>query len=275
MIKITKMDINNCNNNIYGHWINETIKPKLNPFPYTIIDNFLNNDTYNKINKEFANKPDDTWWKYNNPLEVKYAKDDIYNFGTNTKNLFYSLSSDKIINKMKEIFNIPDLEYDPYCHGGGLHMHPRNGRLNMHLDYEIHPYSKKKRRLNIILYMNEEWNKEWNGDTQLWNNDMSKCIIKSLPSKNKALIFVTTDFSWHGIPEKILCPNNIHRKTVAFYYVSDNDEEKKTYRDKAVFIKRPEDKYDERLDKLFKIRAHRRISNEDMKEIWPEWINSM
>jgi hypothetical protein len=52
------------------------------------------------------------------------------------QNIFYALSHDKIINKLKNIFNIPNLEYDPYCHGGGLHMHPKYGRLNIHLDYE-------------------------------------------------------------------------------------------------------------------------------------------
>ena len=36
-------------------------------------------------------------------------------------------------------------------------------------------------------------------------------------------------------------------------------------------MKRPEDKYDERIDKLYKIRPHRRIEKEDLDEIWPEW----
>ena len=43
------------------------------------------------------------------------------------------------------------------------------------------------------------------------------------------------------------------------------------YKNKASYIKRPEDKYDKRLEKLYKIRPHRRITDGDMKEIYPDW----
>ena len=43
------------------------------------------------------------------------------------------------------------------------------------------------------------------------------------------------------------------------------------FRTKATFIKRPQDKYDERMEKLYKIRPQRRITEEDMKEIFPDW----
>ena len=74
--------------------------------------------------------------------------------------------------------------------GAGLHYHPRNDRLNMHLDYEQHPILKdKQRRLNIIFYLNDYWENEWNGSTDLWNSDMTKCCFKSYPVPNRAIIF--------------------------------------------------------------------------------------
>ena len=269
--KITNENIQNCNLNIFGDWINNKLKCNTQPISYILIDNFLNDTTYKIISKEYPDKPDKTWWKYENPLEVKYANDNISEYPENTQNLFYALSHHKIITKLENIFNIPNLEYDPYCHGGGLHMMPKYGRLNMHLDYEIHPITNKKRRLNIILYMNDEWNESWNGDTQLWDKAMSKCMVKSFPKGNRALIFVTNDNSWHGIPDKIICPEDVFRKTIAFYYVSENDNKKLEYRRKASFVKRPNDNYDERLEKLFNIRPNRRIEQEDLDNIWPEW----
>jgi len=271
--KITDENIQNCNINIFGDWINNKLKCNTEPISYILIDNFLNNDTYNLISKDYPDKPYKTWWKYENPLEVKYANDNISEYPENTQNLFYALSHHKIITKFQNIFNIPNLEYDPYCHGGGLHMMPKHGRLNIHLDYEIHPITNKKRRLNIVLYMNDEWNESWNGDTQLWDKTMSKCMVKSFPKGNRALIFVTNDNSWHGIPDKIICPKNVFRKTIAFYYVSENiiNDKKLEYRTKASFVKRPSDNYDERLEKLFNIRPNRRIEQEDLDNIWPEW----
>jgi hypothetical protein len=145
MEKITNENIKNCNINIFGNWINNNLKYNINPIPYILIDNFLKDDTYELINKEYPDKLDKSWWKYENPLEVKYANDKINEYPNNTKNLFYALSHQEFINKIGNIFNIHNLEYDPYCHGGGLHMMPRYGRLNMHLDYENHLVRPSKR----------------------------------------------------------------------------------------------------------------------------------
>jgi hypothetical protein len=52
------------------------------------------------------------------------------------------------------VTRIRGLESDPHLHGGGLHFHPPGSRLEMHLDYSIHPISQKERRVNLIVYMN-------------------------------------------------------------------------------------------------------------------------
>ena len=150
----------------------------------------------------------------------------------------------------------------------------------MHLDYEKHPYSNKQRRLNLILYLNEEWKEEWNGHSELWNKDMTECVVKSLVKFNTCLIFKTNENSWHGLPEKIQCPDGILRKSLAYYYISPliNEADNKKmgsnetgYRTKAVFVKRPEDPEDERMNELYKIRPYRLITKEDMERIWPNW----
>ena len=113
----------------------------------------------------FPEKLED-YYIYNNPLEIKYAYDNISNMSEDIKNVFYALCSEKIINAMKLITNKQELEYDPTCHGGGLHIHPNNGRLHMHLDYEKHPILENKQRyLNIIIYLTKDWKTEWGGET--------------------------------------------------------------------------------------------------------------
>ena len=151
----------------------------------------------------------------------------------------------------------------------------------MHLDYEKHPkLENMERRLNIILFLNKDWKEEWNGDNQLWDKDMKKCVVRSYPEFNRAIIFQTNDISWHGVPDKIMCPDNVFRKSLAYYYisplVSESDESKfgndgSGFRTKATFTKRPDDEYSDKMDKLFKIRPFRRIEPEDMNLIWPEW----
>lgn len=285
-MKITKESIINSNNNIYGDWIdNEELLIELSkkfnsaePFEHIIISNFLKEEIANEVSNQFPQNLND-YHKYNNPLEIKYAYDNISNMSSNLQNIFYSLCSEKVLGVLRTIVDKKNLEYDPTCHGGGLHLHPNNGRLHMHLDYEKHPVLENKQRyLNIILYLSKDWKEEWGGETELWNEDMSECKVKSHVKFNNALIFKTTEKSWHGLPEPIKCPENVYRKTLAFYYLvplenivklNKNGEIKKGiddsgYRTKAVFTKRPQDPYDPLIEKLYKIRPHRRINDEDL-----------
>ena len=252
---------------------------KAEPFEHIIIPNFLNLDFIKQISDHFP-KVNDKWYHYNNPIEVKFAYDNIYQLEECIKNYFNLLSTEEITKVFRKITDIKDLEFDPYLHGAGLHAHPQNGRLNMHLDYEKHPHTNKQRRLNLILYLNEEWSPEWNGHTELWNQDMTKCVVKSPVKFNTCLIFKTNEISWHGLPEKIQCPDEIMRKSLAYYYISplinEADETKignngTGYRTKAAFVKRPQDPEDERMNKLYKIRPQRLITKEDIEQIWPDW----
>lgn len=111
---------------------------------------------------------------------------------------------------------------------------------------------------------------------------MSKCIKKTYPKYNGAIIFKTNDISWHGLPE------NIFIKSIAYYYNSplstksndykfgnDGSGYRSGYRSKATFIKRQNDEYNEKIEQLYKIIPHRRITSKDMNNILPDWkVNS-
>jgi Rps23 Pro-64 3,4-dihydroxylase Tpa1-like proline 4-hydroxylase len=217
---------------------------------------------------------DDTWNKYINPIEYKFSYDNIENLPDDIKKYFYLLSDQKLIKLFEKITGIENLMYDEYLHGAGLHIHPRDGKLDIHLDYEKHPYTQKERRLNVILYMSKDWDKSWGGSTELWNEDVTECVTKSEIKFNRAVIFKTNDLSWHGISEMIKCPENTYRKSMAFYYVSDltTKKEDKDYRSKALFRKRPDVPYDENMQILYDIRAKRLLTDDDIFKYTPNWI---
>ncbi len=273
------------NTGYFGAWIHNIQQLKeefknADPFSYVKIDNFLDGD-YAEILFEKFPRNYENWHKYTNPIEVKYAYDNLKDMAPEMRKLFYVLSTNEITGIFSEIASIPDLEYDPYLHGAGLHAHSRYGRLNMHLDYEKHPkLESKQRRLNVILFLTKDWREEWNGDNQLWDKDMEECKVKTYPKFNSAIIFQTNEISWHGLPDKIMCPTGVYRKSFAYYYLSplitQADKNKfganeAGYRTKATFIKRPTDIDLPQMKKLYKIRPNRRIEEKDMKEIWPEW----
>jgi Rps23 Pro-64 3,4-dihydroxylase Tpa1-like proline 4-hydroxylase len=261
----------------FGEWTKDisnlnTAFLNAEPFEHIVIDDFLETSYAEKISEKFPAVNSD-WHEYKNPIEVKYTYDAINDLDTDLKNFFYYLSSPEVTNIMRSITGISDLEYDEYLHGAGLHKHPRYGRLNIHLDYEKHPISGKERRLNVILFMSKEWDPIWNGSNELWDKDVTKCITKTQIKFNRAIIFKTNDISWHGLPEQIMCPDDVFRNSLAYYYVSPLNTQKSedSYRKKAKFIKRPEDPFDEQMQKLYDIRPQRRITQEDMNELMPDW----
>ena len=141
--------------NIFGEWTTciDTYKSKFqsaSPFGHVVINDFLRSDIAEKVFKSFPSNYEE-WHKYNNPLEVKCAYDDIDKMDKSIQKVFLALSTQYAIDKFSYITGIENLEYDPCLHGAGLHAHPRNGRLQLHLDYEKHPMLiDKERRLSLI-----------------------------------------------------------------------------------------------------------------------------
>lgn len=282
LIKIQKNDLDKINAsvdeglNYFGNWTNHADLLKetfLNatPFEHIIIDNFLNETYANELYHLFP-ETFDNWHTYENPIEVKYAYDNINNLDEKMRNYFYYLSSDKMVEIFRKITNINDLTYDEYLHGAGLHCHPKYGRLNIHLDYEKHPITGKERRLNIIYFLSKDWKSEWRGQNELWDKNAEKCIKKTDVIFNRAIIFKTNNISWHGLPDTIMCPEGNYRKSLAFYYVSPLNSIKMNYRNKAKYIiTNEEDKTNKDLETLCEIRSNRRLTTNDIQVYCPNW----
>lgn len=259
---------------IFGDWINQT--SQLNeqfstgiPYEHVEIPNFFHEDYATKLLELFPTLENPRWYQYHNPIEKKYS---LNHFGDlpEYSNLFDTLQSDAFINKMKEISSISNLEKDPFLHGAGLHYHPRGGKLDMHLDYSIHPITKKERRVNLIIYLNREWREEWEGSLELWDNQYTNCIRKILPRWNTAVLFRTSDISYHGMPKPFQCPADGGRKSIAIYYVSEPRAEA-TIRYKAEFYPLPTQSVNPPLQMLYDIRKVRNLSKSEVDRVYPNW----
>ena len=66
-----------------------------------------------------------------------------------------------------------------------------------------------------------DWKEEYGGALELWDKDMKYCKKKYLPKFNSMVVFGTTDFSNHGHPDSLSCPDNRSRKSLATYYYSN------------------------------------------------------
>ena len=228
------------------------------PYSHVVIDNFLPLELAKAVSDEFPHADSDFWYEYSSPLEVKKACSEWNKFPSSIYRAFLSLLSPQVTEVLSFITE-KDLVSDIGLHGGGLHLHKAGGKLNTHLDYSIHPTAKLQRKVNIIVYVSENWQTEWDGALGLWDNDPETNQPKNLIQKidcifNRAVIFDTTMDSWHGLPDPVLCPDDKSRNSLAAYFLCDPpavvDE-----RVKALYAPSENQKGDEAIYELIKKRA--------------------
>lgn len=186
------------------------------PFWHCVFDDFFIDP--DAIANEFPSADDPCWFRYNNPLEVKQTCNDWHCFKPATYQAFSHLLSHEFtetVIAMTGSVVSPDIG----LHGGGLHQHKHGGKLNVHLDYNIHPKLNLQRRLNLIVYLTPGWKPEWGGHLGLYKD--AQTLVKQIePRYNRAVLFDTRG-SWHGLPEPITCPENVTRNSIAVYYLCE------------------------------------------------------
>lgn len=230
------------------------------PFRHVVIDNFFLPEIAEKLSEEFPDYNDSSNYSYKSPLEDKKALNYWDRFPPCTYRAFMSFGSPAFVENMSYLINTDEIYFDFGLNGGGWHMHTKGGNNNIHLDYNMHPKLHMQRKLNIIIYLTKNWNPEWGGGLELWSHDYEtnspKECVKTVDNiYNRAIIFDTTENSWHGLPKYIDCPEGVIRKSLAAYYVCPASGQTEN-RMKALFSPREEQKNDPEVAELIRKRAN-------------------
>ncbi len=120
------------------------------------------------------------------------------------------IASRPFLDAISRITGIADLIADPSLYGGGTHENLHGQELDPHVDFNRMGGDHFHRRLNLLLYLNKGWRSEWGGSIELHSNprDPEGNEIQSYaPTFNRAVIFETSERSWHGF-EKIDLPES-------------------------------------------------------------------
>lgn len=176
----------------------------LEPFKHAVLDDFIDAETVRAINDEW-------------PTEWQQVEDGSFNRKWSTQALTPTarrVAESMDLRPIETMTGIRGLFADPCLFGAGLHCIPRGGFLKMHVDFNKHPKGWH-RRVNVLIYLNEYWNQEWGGCLQLGLGASAKKIV---PIAGRCVIFETNEQSWHGHPDKLACPEDRQRRSLALYY---------------------------------------------------------
>jgi len=197
------------------------------PFSHVVIDDFFLEHVANDIAASFYDHNDLAWTvSYDNFVEKKKACSHWDKFPAPIYSSMFYLCSDNFTTMLSWVTNNVGIKADYGLHGGGMHSHSVGGKLNIHKDYSIHPKLPLMRNYNLIVYMTPNWDPSWGGGLELWSHDEElqqpkECVVTIQNKFNRAVLFDTTQNSWHGLPQALTCPENVARRSLATYYLSE------------------------------------------------------
>ena len=189
------------------------------PFPHIVLDNFLPPELAAELCAHFPTERlqsdvvFDVGYAGHHKRQILPADCDSF-----CRRTFDFFNSQPFVEFLEGLTAIDGLLPDPYFVGGGFHEIGRGGKLGVHADFRINNKLHLNRRMNVIIYLNEDWREEYNGALELWSRDMSARVKSVLPILNRCVIFNTDADSYHGHPDPLTSPDGVLRRSLALYY---------------------------------------------------------
>lgn len=218
------------------------------PFPHSVIDDFLPSDVLRLCQDRFPARAEQGCNSFDRAQERKKTEFSPDYLDDELRLVFMALTSRSMLQIIENITGINGLMPDPYFTGGGFHETRTGGHLGVHVDFNHHEKLDLERRVNMIIYLNDDWTEADGGQLELWDRGMTRAVQSVVPIANRAVIFSTSDHSFHGHTQPVAEPNGRPRRSIAlYYYTATWDETRKAKT--TVFRARPgsEDRVDWRV----------------------------
>ncbi|WP_040260891.1 2OG-Fe(II) oxygenase [Pseudomonas massiliensis] len=226
----------------WGHSLSQRYN-EATPFPHIVLDNFLHEDLIASLCAHFPVEPTHNEMLYERGYKGQSKRQiSPLECDAHLKAVFNAFNSAPMLLFLESLTGIQGLIPDPYFTGGGLHETKSGGFLGVHSDFRLNKKLKIERRINIIIYLNQDWREEYGGNLELWSPDMKTCLKKILPIYNRCVIFNTDKDSNHGHPEPLTTPEHVTRRSIAlYYYTSGMTAADPSQRNKTHYKPRPKD----------------------------------
>ena len=191
------------------------------PFPHLVLENFL----YLTPAEMSGVFPAPDWLHWNRRQDF-YQSGKMYCRDTDVippliSSMFYELSSPPFLSFLESVTGIDGLIPDPYYEGGGLHCSGPGGVLMPHTDFHDYGRLRLYRRINLLLYLNQEWEESFGGCLELWEKAAQEPVKLVVPRWGTCVIFRTDDDSVHGFSTPI--EEGHWRCSIALYYYSSQE----------------------------------------------------
>ncbi len=219
--------------------------PEARPFRHAVVDDFFDSRFCQSLIDEFPRFDPHNAINEAGAIGRKAVHAELATLGPAYRQFDALMRDPAFLQQMGEVTGIADLLYDKDYIGGGTHENLDGQELDIHVDFNYHPATFRHRRLNLILFLNPEWSEAWGGCLELcadpWN-PLGTETVRILPLANRAVLFETSERSWHGFSRIALPPEKrgLSRRSIAVYFYTKKRPAAETGSSHAtVYIPRP------------------------------------
>jgi hypothetical protein len=197
-----------------------------NPFPHLILDGFFQPAFFARLQADFP-PPGPDYDRFcaedGGHRGTNYANGEPDAFPPAFRELDRLVASPEFLSYVTQLTGIEALEYDADYFGGGIRESRSGTFLPPHLDFNHHPKTHHHRRLNLLFYLNDDWDSAWGGNLQVHKDPNvhrggSSLVNSYAPVGNRCLLFETSEISWHGFDRLALPPERTRRAFTIYYY---------------------------------------------------------
>jgi Rps23 Pro-64 3,4-dihydroxylase Tpa1-like proline 4-hydroxylase len=190
------------------------------PFPHIMLDGLFSDSLLDQAVAELP-AASAKWTTYNTVNESKQVCSDASLFGPTAEIIVHALNSAPFVRFLERLTGIAGLIPDPHLHAAGYMKVSPGGFLGLHYDFATQRELKLDRRINVLLYLNRDWQSDWGGALELHSNDPvtdpghQEVMIE--PLFNRVAIFNTPN-ALHGHRKPLTCPKGRARLCLSWYY---------------------------------------------------------
>jgi hypothetical protein len=185
------------------------------PFPHVVLPDLVPGDPA-EIEDAF---PDQSWSGWDSRTSEyqpgKWSCRNIDVMPAVLRDLILDLSGPRFLQALSTLTAIDGLLPDPYLEGGGLQYSEAGGELLPHTDFHYHPTLPLFRRINVLLYLNDDWEPGDGGELVLFDLGDDTPRVTVQPRFGTCVMFATDHRSVHGVN---LLTGSGRRRSIALYY---------------------------------------------------------
>ncbi|MGI4878248.1 MAG: 2OG-Fe(II) oxygenase [Janthinobacterium lividum] len=194
------------------------------PYPHIVIDDFIDADVLRALAAEWPSTGSDKKYYDRAQERLKYEWQPHEVHTPALRSFLAEMNAEPMVRFIEALTGIPKLIADPYYAGAGLHETKHGGHLGVHADFNVHKGMNLLRRINLLIYLNDDWPPAYRGELELWSKDMTERRQTIAPLLGRAVVFNTELDSFHGQPDALACPPDRSRRSIALYYYTAPEE---------------------------------------------------